>query len=236
MFNRPGYTVDPVYEESSTGQDIVDVQVRPNGHNAVGRDGSYRHWQDDYTTDSHGRSIFDPKDGLDELAQSPVVGFDEGQYVEALFESNPTIAPALDWAVDNLSQDFVDDYNTAVDNGNLDAIHEMLDIILQQYEQFNPQDEPEQEKPTDELSQADEVEMAEVVETLQNSEPEGTETAYEWLQSAEQWKDSDPVVSDICQATARFHRNEISAEQAVSMVLDNYPMNKVAKAYKQLFN
>ena len=235
MHNRPGYTVDPVYEDSSTGQQIVDVQVRQTGHSsAVGRDGVYRNWENDYTADSQGRFIYDPKDGLDELAESPVVGFNEEEYVSALFESNPVIEPALEWAGDNLPQEFQDAYNAAVDGGNLNKIHELLDIMIEQYMQFNPQEAAE--TPTDEVSETDEVEMAKVVETLQNSEAEGTETAYQWLESAEQWKDTDPCVSDICQATAGFHRGEFTAEEAISMVLDNYPMAKAVKAYKQLFN
>ena len=103
MHNRPGYTVEPVYEDSATGQQIVDVQVRETANGAVGRDGQYQGWRDDYTSDAYGEPVYDPHI-IDELAESPVVGFDEGEYIDALLDSNPLITPALEFAVDYMPQ------------------------------------------------------------------------------------------------------------------------------------
>ena len=103
MHNRPGYTVEPVYEDSATGQQIVDVQVRETANGAVGRDGQYQGWRDDYTSDAYGEPVYDLHI-IDELAESPVVGFDEGEYIDALLDSNPLITPALEFAVDYMPQ------------------------------------------------------------------------------------------------------------------------------------
>lgn len=238
MMNRPGYTVDPVYEDSSAGQEIVDVQIRQTGHSAVGRDGVYRGWQDDYTSDSQGRSIYDPKNGLDELAESPVVGFNEEEYTAALLESNPEIPKALDYALDHAPQGFIDEYNAAVDAGNLDKIHQMLELMLKEYHEFSPVDEPIEDEPGDDsVAMDDEVsdaDFSDAVDGLNNAEAGGTEVAYTFLEAAEQ--SEDPLYKDFCMATASFHRGEVSSDEAINTIINKYGMKEAARMYKHFMN
>ena len=227
------YTVSPVYTEDATGQQVItDLEVS-SGHNVVGRDGQYRGWEDDWTSDSQGRSVYDPKDNFDELGESPVVGFDEGDYTEALLESNPVIGPALDWASDgNMPDEFVDAYNKAVDSGNLDQIHSMLDIVIQQYlEHGGVVEEPEQEVDLEEpLSDEESTQFAEVLDELTEQEPAGMEHAYGWLEAAEQWQ-ADPCMSAVCQATADFHNGSASATEVIDALTSRFTPRELAKAY-----
>ena len=236
MYNRPPMTVNPVYSDSATGQQVVDLEIQQTGHSAVGRDGQYRGWQDDWTSDSQGRSVYDPKDGFDELGQSPVVGFNEDEYTEALLTSNPDIPKALEFAVDFMPEEFVDEYNNAVDSGNLDKMHQMLDVILEQYHQHNPQDTPEDEPPTEEpLSDEESTEFAHVLDDLTEQQPAGTESAYMWLEASQQWE-SDPVMSAVCRATASFHDGSSSAEDLIDSLTAKFTPRELARAYQFINN
>ena len=238
MHNRPPMTVNPVYSDSATGQEVVDLEIQQTGNSAIGRDGQYRGWQDDYTPDSQGRYIYDPKEGFDELGQSPVVGFNEEEYTEALLTSNPDIPKALEFAVETMPQEFVDEYNAAVDGGNLDKMHKMLDVILEQYHQYNPQDtvEPEEEEPSEEmLSDEESTEFAQVLDDLTEQQPGGTESAYMWLEASQEWK-SDPVMSAVCRATASFHDGSSSAEDLIDSLTAKFTPRQLARAYKLISN
>ena len=224
-------TVSPIYSDDGSEQQVVDLEIS-TGHNAVGRDGQYRGWQDDYTPDSHGRYVFEPK-GIDELAESPVVGFDEESYTEALLASNPDIPKALEYAVDNAPQDFVDQYNAAVDAGDLDLMHKMLDEMLREYNESKPVPDEELEETVDEeiLSDEEATEFAQVLDDLTEQQPGGTESAYVWLEASQDWK-SDPVMSAVCRATAAFHDGSSSAEDLIDSLTAKFTPRELARAYK----
>ena len=230
--NRPAMTVDPVYSDDATGQQIVDLQVRQTGNSAVGRDGMYRNWEDDYTADSQGRTIFDPKDGLDELAESPVVGFNEEEYTEALLASNPDIPKALDYALDNAPPDFVDRYNAAVDAGNLDVMHKMLEEMLREYHENNiPEPEVEDQPEEEPMSDEETTEFAAVLDDLVDQEPGGTAAAYDWLSASEAWA-SDPVMEAVCRATASFHDGSKSATELIDDLTSKFTPRELERVYK----
>ena len=73
-----------------------------------------------------------------------------------------------------------------------------------------------------------------VIEPMLEAEPEGMESAYNWLQAAEEYQSSNPVYSAVCSATASFHDGSMSAEEAISSVLENYPMDEVIQIYQYL--
>ena len=232
MHNRPPMTVDPVYSDDATGQQVVDLQVRQTGSTAVGRDGQYRNWEDDWTSDSQGRSVYDPKDGLDELAESPVVGFDEQEYTEALLASNPDIPAALDYALDNAPPDFVDRYNQAVDAGNLDVIHQMLETMLREYhENHIPEPEVEDQPEEEPMSDEEATEFAAVLDDMVDQEPGGTAAAYDWLEASQAWS-SDPVMQEVCKATASFHDGSKSATELIDALTSKYTPRELERVYK----
>ena len=73
-----------------------------------------------------------------------------------------------------------------------------------------------------------------VIEPMLEAEPDGMEAAYEWLQMAQQTQSDNPVYSAVCSATAAFHNNQVSAEEAISTVLESHPLNKVIEIYQYL--
>ena len=73
-----------------------------------------------------------------------------------------------------------------------------------------------------------------VIEPMLEAEPEGVESAYNWLQPAEEYQSSNPVYAAVCSATASFHDGSMSAEEAISTVLENYPMDEVIQIYQYL--
>ena len=232
---QQGYTVNPVYSDDAVEQQIVDLEVHSGRNNAVNRDGTYRGWENDLYEDAQGNRVFDPKLGFDELAESTVVGFDEESYTEALLSSNPDIGDALDWGVDNLPQELIDTYNQAVDAGNLDLMHELLDVILGQYRTFNPEEvEEELYDPQEELEEISDEQFDDAIDSLNAQEAGGTELAYQWLEAAE--ASSDPVFADIAQMTARFHRGEVTSNEAIDAVIAAHGLNKAAKFYRQYMN
>jgi hypothetical protein len=223
-------TVSPVYSEGPNGEQVVDMEVS-QGTNVIGRDGMVKGWEADYGTDSQGNTVYDPRLNNDELGNNPVVGFDEVGYEEALLSSNPVIPDALAWAADNMNPDFTADYNKAVDAGDLDNIHPMLDHIINQYLASNPDAEPEQVVEEVEESVSDE-EFSSAIDALNEQEVGGTEIAYQWLEAAEQSQDA--VYSDVCQMTAAFHRGEISSQEAIDAVIEKHGIKEATRIYKHL--
>ena len=234
-----GITVTPVVQEGDDGEHIVDFNVNQGGRTAIGRDGVLRGYEDDFTEDSEGRSVYEPYLGPDELAESPVVGFDGDSYIDTLLDSDSRISPALEWSVDNMDPSFIDAYNNAVDAGDLDTMHQYLDIILKQFvesggaDQLQTEtDESEEEQP---LTEEEEVQFNDVLETLSEQEPLGQEAAYQWLESSEQWSQADPCVAAICYATASYHNGDATYEEAIDYVSSQFTERQAARAYKQLF-
>lgn len=229
MPNGP-MTVSPVYSEGPNGEQVVDMEVS-QGPGVIGRDGMVKGWEADYGEDSQGKTVYDPRFTNDELGNSPIVGFDEVAYEEALVSSNPVIPDALAWAADNMNAEFTADYNKAVDAGDLENIHPMLDHIINQYLAANPDADPDNVSEEVEEMVSDE-EFSTAIDSLNEQEEGGTEVAYEWLQAAEQ--STDPVYSDVCQMTARFHRGDISSQEAISAVIEKHGLKEATRVYKQL--
>jgi len=76
--------------------------------------------------------------------------------------------------------------------------------------------------------------FAGVLDDLADSRPEGMETAYQWLEAAAHFQDSDPVTAAVCKASALFHDGSYSAEQLIDDLTSEYTPRQLARAYKML--
>jgi hypothetical protein len=113
------------------------------------------------------------------------------------------------------------------------------DYQVQEYdpelEEYESEDfEPETDDILDELTQDDvDNEVAELLE----EEPLGDDYAYEMNSyAADNYEAGHYIAATICSAMAEFHSGEISAEQAINNVLNDYDINDVVPVYLDLLN
>ena len=152
------------------------------------------------------------------------------EYQQAIREVYPDIQDALEYALHNKTQEWIIDFNNKIDGGNFDEYVPLIEELMEEYRLTVPAPVDEEE-----LTDAPEVTQEEidaVIEPMLEAEPEGVESAYNWLQPAEEYQSSNPVYSTVCSATAPFHDGSISAQEAISSVMENYPMDEEIQIYQ----
>ena len=155
----------------------------------------------------------------------------EDEYIQAITELYPDLQDALDYAFHNWTPELIEDFNNKVDGGDFDGFVPLIEELMEEYR--STVSAPVENQIPDDADVTQE-EIDEALEPMLESEPEGMETAYNWLQAAEDYQVSNPVFSAVCAATAAFHNNEMTASEAISSVIDNYPMKDVIRIYKHL--
>ena len=139
------YTVEPVIADGPNGEVVVDFAINPHKelHN-----GSVDPFNKDFVeVDGQTRHIMSDVEMSDELTQH------EEEYIETLMESNPYISKAIEWGADNLPQDYLDLYNSRVENGNLDELHAAVEDLIDRYKADIEDNLPsEEENETEELT------------------------------------------------------------------------------------
>jgi hypothetical protein len=220
-----GFTINPVYDEA-TGA-VTDFEV----------DGGYEGFR------SNDNDIVEYNDGsrhhIFEEAQLREDGeFDEQDYYTTLSQSDPRIPAALQWSATNLPPELIQQYNDAIDNDDFDTINRTLEYILEQYpgDEYNhPEDEYTEEEDDYELTEEDQQVVDAITDDLSQQPALGEEAAESWQEAvyaAEQA--GDDTYAGIAAATASYHAGEISAEQAIQFVLENYNIKDIARVYNQL--
>ena len=242
MPNKP-MTVSPVVTVNDQGQEVISDLSVSTGHSGVGRDGQVENWRFDYQEDSEGRihHVFENV----ELERDDGIHFDESEYIEALLESNPTIAVAQQWALDNLPEEWVNEYNQQIETGDLDELNKAVEWLLQQYSQRsttesdvpNQQMEEDYEDPEmDELSEEETEILNNAVDTLERQEAM-PEYADDWQEQVEIAKQSgDETYAMVAAATSAFHSGEVTAEEAIDFCLTNCDLKELARVYQHLMD
>lgn len=126
----------------------------------------------------------------------------------------------LDYVTDTYDESFYEAYDKAVDEGNWAYVYEFLDRMVAEMETDQPQ------------ADASHEEIVKELDDLAETEALGTETAFEYLQMAEQA--TDPIEKEMLMLTASFHRNEIDAESAIQSMLSKYDINTLRTIYNKL--
>jgi hypothetical protein len=213
-----GYTVTPV--EDAEGN-IVDFNVHegPNGYQSSSRD--YVEL-DDGSTHHVFENVSIDEDYLED-------------YYTTLANSDERIPSALEWAADNMSPDFINTFNSAIDNDDVDTINEYLEYLLNQYpsDEYNNSDEEYVED--EELTDDDQAVIDYITEELAEQEALGDDVADEWDSISQQaLANGDEVYAAVADVTSAFHQGRISAEDAINHVLSNYNIHDVARVYQHI--
>lgn len=246
MSPEQGFTVSPVVTETDSGEVVTDFSVSQTAYL------DSRGWEDDFVMDSEGQYRHIMQDVELEDESSPM-SFNEGDYIDAIYESNPQLNAAIEWGGENLTQPELDSYNRAVESGSLDELNEAVQWILNRYEQegFAPPqtttDEVEEQSGEGEsLLDSDTIERVEslsddeadyltdVVDTLASNEPAGAEYAEQWENYAVQAEDAgDTCASFVAAMTAQYHAGSISAEEAIATAMNNFDLKDLQRVYAQ---
>ena len=233
-----GYTIEPVYTENDQGQQVLsDMSVRSTAYRGVGRDGQVQDWQFDYQEDSEGRvhHVFENV----ELDEDRGYSFNEYEYIEALIEANPEITAAQQWAVENLPDEWVEDYDKMIESGSLEEMNKAVEWLLEQYASGQVESDSEsqevQEEEGNDLTEEEHEILNTVVEDLQQQEAMGQEVAADWQYAVQQAEEAgDDAYAMVAAATAAFHDGDVTADDAIAFCLENVPIKELARVYKQM--
>ena len=153
----------------------------------------------------------------------------DDDYIVAIHELYPNLSLAQEFAADNWTEQDLQTFNNLMDVGELGEIMEAIEKLMEDFDAsgFAPveaEEEPEVEQ----------KEFDDAVSQLLEEEPLGNETAFEWLNAAVEFQETNPVFSAVAAQTAAFHRGEISQSEAISSLLERYTIAELAPIYKHL--
>jgi hypothetical protein len=215
-----GYTISPVSDEQGN---IVDFDV----------DGGYDGFR------SSSEDIVEFNDGsrhhVFEDASIDEGEFTTDSYYETLAASDERIPAALEWAAGNLPPELITEYNESLDNDDVDTTHRILEYILENYpgDEYNDPDEEYTEEEV-ELTEEDRAVIDTIVEDLSQQPAMGEDVAEEWESLAQQYSEADPTYAGIAAATSAYHAGEVSAEEAIGWVFNNFNIQDIARVYQHL--
>ena len=161
------------------------------------------------------------EDYLNPESLEPSESEGEDLIVEAIHELYPDLDSILDYAIDTYGDEITAMYDQAIEDSDWSSVNKYLETWSEEFRE-NQSEPVDYEAVTQELN------------SLAETEAEGTELAYELLQQAEQ--SSDPLESEILQMSAAFHRGEVSAETAIQSLLDKHDINQLISTYKNLYS
>lgn len=235
-----GYTVNPVYSDDASEQQLIDLEVI-GGRSSVGNDGQVKNWQNDYFEDDQG-NVHHRFSEVELNDESDPMSFNEDEYIETLLESNPIFLDAQKWAVENLSDVELEEYNRLIDTSDLGDLHRAMDWLVEQYEQFadvpeaSEPEQVEEEVDEEDLSESDKMAINAAVHSLKKTE------ALDYV--ADDWQEQvalaeqagDETYATVAAATASFHAGEVTAEEAIQYCMETCNMKELARVYKHLMS
>ena len=237
----PAYTVTPEYHSDEPGAqpELVGFNATPGRDTRVNPDQLYEDW----TPDEHGRfhhayagdvptDLIDD-DNLDWHKASEDI-FDSEAYYGALAEI-PGVPESLEWAPSHFSKEYIDAYHEALENDDLETVNEMLEKILEAYSEFGPGDiddsstEEHDDNITDDWTEEDFDTYNRTVEYLSQQSPDAS-VVDDWNElGMEALRQGDETASAIYALTAQFHAGDIGMDEAIDIVVSQYPKDDVLR-------
>jgi hypothetical protein len=182
----------------------------------------------DYITDEttgETRHLFDSA-----ILEDEQQGFNEDDYFATLAGSDPKISQALSWAATNMPAEHIADFNRIIDSGNLDDIHQALDILLNTYNADNTQ--AIEEDAVDPIEVTEEEVTAEIA-SLQSAEPDYS-VAQEFMAAAvNATSEAEQVLYSLA---CEFHSGRLSADECITEAFNRLPQDQLYKAYSLINN
>ena len=157
-------------------------------------------------------------------------------YMADIAEAYPQLPDALTFAQANMDPDLMGHFYAAAEDGDLDNFHEILEIILDEYEDHLENTAPSEIE--EELTDEEEVEDLDELETpdlssLYDNEPD-EELADAFTDLAEQ---SEGVEQLLYQLSARFHAGGETADELIELALSSgYSREELITTFNQLNN
>ena len=242
-FQRPGMEVTPVMAETETGEEVLaDFNVR--GFQDIHED-EYNQYHWDPETDSYRAQYADYEEQVEEQTADDLTE----EYATLVFNANPEISDAIEWAMDNLHPDLLALHNHRIDSGDYDEINAAVEELIQQYrdapdyEEYDYSDEYEEYGEDDgyitydleELGIDDDT-VVEVIQELQVADPGGEEFAAEHIEAAQQCAAiGNDCGRDMSTLAAQFHMGQIDAADAINWMTENYDDEEIIGNYLYLF-
>ncbi|MDA7437525.1 hypothetical protein N8463_02770 [Synechococcus sp. AH-601-P06] len=153
----------------------------------------------------------------------------DDDYITAIHDLYPNLSLAQEFAANNWTEEDLQTFNNLMDVGELGEIMEAIEKLMEDFDASGFAPEEAEEEP-----EVEQEEFDDAVSQLLEEEPQGDETAYEWLNAAVEFQDASPVFSAVAAQTAAFHRGEISQSEAISNLLERYSIAELAPIYKHL--
>ena len=153
----------------------------------------------------------------------------EDDYITAIHELHPNLALAQQFAADNWLAEDLQTFNNLMDVGELDEIMEAIEKLMEEFEAsgFAPVEAVEE-------PEVQQEEFDDAISQLLEEEPQGNEMAFDWMNAAVEFQQTNPVYSAVAAQTAAFHRNEVTQSEAISNLLERYTIAELAPIYKHL--
>lgn len=153
----------------------------------------------------------------------------EDDYITAIHELHPNLALAQQFAADNWLAEDLQTFNNLMDVGELDEIMEAIEKLMEEFDAsgFAPVEAVEE-------PEVQQEEFDDAISQLLEEEPQGNEMAFDWMNAAVEFQQTNPVYSAVAAQTAAFHRNEVTQSEAISNLLERYTIAELAPIYKHL--
>jgi hypothetical protein len=214
-------TVSPNYDEA-TGQ-LIGMDVQPHR-------GGWSSSANDYIIDETTGKTHHVFDGVS--LESEQQGFNEDDYFSTLAGSDPQISQALSWAANNLPVEHIADFNRIIDSGNIDDIHQALEILLNSYN-TSPDNQLQEEEIVEDTLEVSEEEVTAEIATLQSADPdEGL--VQEFMAAAV--NSQDEAQQTLYMLAAEFHSGRLSADEAITEAFNRLPADQLYRAYSLINN
>lgn len=154
-------------------------------------------------------------------------GFNVDDYADSLAETTPHLSQALQWAGNGgLTPQQQAEHDEAMESDDPDVLNRALEKLMDAFFQENSVSESDWIDEEVEVEPVSQEEVNDVVDELTSNEPEGTETAFQFLQQAQ--ASEDPMERELLIMSSQFHRGESSASFLIQKAIDRYGQDAIA--------
>lgn len=235
-----GFEITPTFTEHADGSVDVDFDVKQ---------GEFHYGNPGYTPEDfyeeQGQLKHVMQDTELEDPDGSAFEFDQAEYFADLIEADPRIDSAIEAGPDFLTDEQIAFYDNLVNSGNLDQIHEGLEFLLEQYEEFlaqgsEPQefdpDEDQYDESSDQVQEWFDSIDDEVIDDAVDSVFEfdySPETAAQLDAMLPAYPDTSPQAA-ILLAGIEISEGTLEVSDAMNLILDTYGEAQAFAAYAEL--
>ena len=152
-------------------------------------------------------------------------------YLSTMTQANPELQDDIAYGNENLSPEIMSILYSAVDDGDLDSLHDVLEIILAEFDDARVATPEEREETLEESEEEEDVYETPDLSNLYEQEP-NEELAYEHADLAEQ---TEGVESLLWSLSASFFNGDLTQDEAIEQALSSgYSRNQLIETFNRL--